>query len=392
MDRCVIIVGLVLLVVPSGGAAMEQREQAAREQLDRFSVTFPTLEQWRARVARNREGILRGANLWPLPGKTPLNPTVHGRREHQGYTAENVAFESFPGFFVTGTLYRPARPKRPMPAVLCPHGHMPETKVGDQIVPGGRCSPDTQVRCAMLAKAGAAVLSYDMVGWNHSTQTTHDDPNVLTLQLLNSIRALDFMASLEGVDPKRIGVTGASGGGTQTFLLAAVDHRVAASAPVVMVSAHFFGGCKCESGLPIHKSDAHETNNADIAAMAAPRPQLLVSCGKDWTKNTPKVEYPYLRSVYRLHEAEGAVENVHLTEEGHDYGLSKRQAVYGFFARRLGLSFDGMKKEDGSVDEDGAAVETRDAMRVFSERHPRPAHAIRGADRIVRALRSLARQ
>ncbi|MDP6380403.1 MAG: acetylxylan esterase, partial [Phycisphaerae bacterium] len=242
-----------------------QSEEDGRKQLAKFAQTYADVDGWKARAERIRKGILRGTGLLPPPAKCPPNPIIHSRREQKGYTVENVAFESLPGFFVTGNLYRPtAAGKGPFAAVLCPHGHF------GQPAPGGRFRPDHQKRCATLARMGAVVFSYDMVGWGDSTQYPHDGAKVLTLQLWNSIRAVDFILSIKDVDPKRIGVTGASGGGTQTFLLAAVDERVAVSVPAVMVAAHFFGGCKCESSMPIHKSADHETNNAEISALAAP--------------------------------------------------------------------------------------------------------------------------
>jgi hypothetical protein len=357
-------------------------ETAARHQLADFARSFRTAGEWRARARRVREGILRGAGLLPPPRKCDLNPIIHSRREYKDYTVENVGFESLPGFYVTGNLYRPKAGKAPYAAVLCPHGHF--TWPGG----GGRFRPDMQLRCATLARMGAVVFSYDMVGWGDSNQTTHQHPKVLALQLWNGIRILDFLESLPEVDMKRVGITGASGGGTQTILLAAVDDRLAVSVPVVMVSAHFFGGCNCESGLPIHRSADHITNNADIAALAAPRPQLLVSCGADWTKNTPNVEFPYIRNVYRLLGRADAVANVHLAEEEHDYGPSKRAAAYKFFARHLGLdiakisnpvSFEG-------VDENGVTIERQAVMRVFGAAHPRPAGALATDAAITAAL------
>jgi len=290
------------------------------------------------------------------------------KRDYDGYTVENVAFESLPGFFVTGNLYypNPLKEGSQYPALLCPHGHF-ATPNG-----GGRFTPDMQKLCATIARMGGFAFSYDMVGWGESQQYPHAG-KVLALQLWDSMRGVDFLLSLKQVDPKRIGITGASGGGTQTFLLAAVDDRIALSIPVVMVAAHVSGGCVCESGMPIRKGDNFETNNAEIAAMAAPRPQLIISDGSDWTKNTPSVEYPYIKHVYALFGAESQVENLHLPTEGHDYGYSKRVGTYKFLEKHFGMSLAGIAKSDGSIDETPAIVEKKQAMLVFPPDIPKDA-------------------
>jgi len=359
-----------------------QSPAQAKEQLARFSKTYSDLAGWKKRARAIREGILRGAGLSSPPAKNDLKPILINRRTHKGYTVENVAFESLPGFFATGNLYRPCPIKGPKryAGILCPHGHFR----GDR--GGGRFRSDMQKRCATMARMGAVVLSLDMVGWGESKQYPHKS-GALTLQLWNSIRALDFLISLKEVDPKRLGVTGASGGGTQTFLLTAVDDRISASIPVVMVSAHFFGGCACESGLPIHKSQSHETNNAEIAALAAPRPQLLISNGKDWTKNNPKSEFPYIRGVYKLYGAESKVENLHLAKEGHDYGTSKRDGAYRFFAKHLGLSLDSVRKDDGSIDEGPVVVEDQKTLMVFDADNPVPKHAAKSPAQVEALLK-----
>jgi uncharacterized protein len=349
-----------------------QTEEEGKAQLARFAQTYSTLDEWQERARGIREGILRGTGLWPLPKKCPLNPIVHSKRQYDGYTVENVAIESLPGVFATGSLYRPTTATGLIPAVLCPHGHWGDPE------DYGRFRPDMQKRCATLARMGAMVLSYDMVGYGDWAKAgwEHRRPDALKIQLWDSIRLLDYLTSRPDVDPTRIAVTGASGGGTQTFLLTAVDNRIAVSVPTVMVSAHFFGGCVCESGMPIHKSKRHETNNTEIAAVAAPRPQLVISDGGDWTKNVPHVEYPYIRSVYRLYGAEDKVENAHFADEGHDYGWSKRVAAYKFLAKHLGLCLSNVIDDEGKIDETPVVIEKTEDLYVFGPGHPRPARAV----------------
>jgi dienelactone hydrolase len=347
--------------------------------------TWSTGPQWEDRARRIRAHVRDVLRVNDVPKACDLNTIAHSRRTAPGYSVQNVAFQSLPGFWVTGNLYLPAEggdgADTHWPIVLCPHGHNPD----------GRFRSDHQIRCATLARMGAAVFAWDMVGWQESTQVEHRHATSPVLQTINSMRVIDFMQSLPCVDPDRIGVTGASGGGTQTFLLTCVDPRVDVSAPVVMVSAHFFGGCPCESSLPIHDGgDAFSpgTNNVELAGTAAPRPLMLVSCGGDWTANTPDVEFPYLQRVYGALGAVDMVKNVHLEAEGHDYGRSKRAAVYPFLAKHLGLNLSAVTDDDGHVDESATVVQPHDALLVFTPEHPRPAGAVQGRGAVMRLLNS----
>jgi len=343
-------------------------EDTANLMMKEFASSWNDLHSWESRAGMIRRGIIEGMGLHKMPDiEGNFNPTILNTRKMDGYIVENIALESFPGFYITGNLYRPLVQKEKNPAILCPHGHMPDKRLRE----------DVQRRCAVLARMGAIVLTYDMVGFGESKQVTHRIPIALLLQTWNSKRVLDYLLSRDDVDPEKIGMTGGSGGGTQTFILTAIDKRITASAPVVQVSAHFFGGCICESGMPIHRSEHHQTNNVEIAALCAPRPLLLISNGQDWTRNTPRIEYPYIKKVYALYDAEHRVENVHLAGEKHDYGYSKRVIMYNFMAHNLGLS-TGIIPYNNGYKEDFVTILSQEQLKVFADESHLPFGALIG--------------
>jgi Acetyl xylan esterase (AXE1) len=279
-------------------------------------------EAWRDRAAHLREQMLVTLGLWPMFPRTPMNPRVYGKLKRDGYTIEKVVLETFPGFTLSGNLYRPAEATGRVPGILCPHGHWDD----------GRVNPEVQQRCIRWAKLGCVVFLYDMVGYNDSKPFTHaflDDQlrrwglSLPTLQTWNSIRALDWLTSLPDVDVARIGCTGESGGGTQTFLLTALDDRIKVAAPVVMVSDTFQGGCVCENAAGLR----HGTDNVEFAAMCAPRPLVLVGASGDWTKMTMERAYPAIRGVYSLVGSTDRV-GAQVFDFPHNYNQTTRNAVY----------------------------------------------------------------
>ena len=346
------------------------------------------LKEWEARREFVRRQLLVSQGLWPLPEKTPLHPTIHGKIEREGYTVEKVFFASLPGHYVTGNLYRPTGKTGKLPAVLCPHGHWAngrlyengdagikrDIKTGAEQTEEGARYP-LQARCAQLARMGCVVFFYDMIGYADSKQIGHREgffdteaelrlQNFMGLQTWNSIRALDFLTSLPEVDAKRVGVTGASGGGTQTFVLCSVDDRPAVQVPAVMVSTSMQGGCVCENSSLLRVN----TGNIELAGLWAPRPLAMIGAD-DWTKEIETKGYPELKALYRLYGKDENVLAKAYTQFPHNYNQVSREFMYAAMNKHLKLGFAEPIKEQAF--EPVAPKQ----LSVYDDQHPLPKDA-----------------
>lgn len=305
--------------------------------------------EWEARrdtlrkEVRERLGIDK---LLPICSKE--KPEYSKIRKFDGYTVQNFRLKTANGHTVCGSIYAPTS-KGKHPLIICPNGHFSN----------GRYGKVQQLRLGTLARMGAICVDYDLWGWGESADEVgskaHQTPEAHVMQALNGIRILDWMIQRKDVDTKRIGVNGGSGGGTQTVLLTVLDDRFTAANPVVSVSSWFDGGCPCESGMPIQLAGGG-TCNAELAAMFAPKPMMLVSDGGDWTSTTPELEYPYLQRIYGFYGATDKVSNIHLPKERHDFGDNKRNAVYKFFIDTFNL-------DASKLDESKVTIEDENALR-----------------------------
>ncbi|MBE7169415.1 MAG: acetylxylan esterase [Williamsia sp.] len=356
-----------------------------KEQLDYLSTLYNDAASWKKRREELKSCILSSLRLSHMAAAPASKPIVTGVRKFNGYTVQNIALETLPGVYVCGSLYRPERVQGKIPVVLNPDGHFAR----------GRYRADCQYRCAALARMGAMAFSYDLFGWDGESQLQvkpqdHRRALVQSIHTLNAIRILDYLLSLKEADPARVAITGGSGGGSHTMLMTAIDDRITLSVPVVMVSSYHSGGCPCESGMGAQLC-AGGSNNVEIAAMAAPRPQLVVSDGQDWTQHVPETEFPFLQKIYSYCGKPAGVENVHLAKEGHDYGLSKRKAMYEFVAKEFGLQLAKIKDASGNIDESAITVEKEPALYVFGDQGERlPANAVKGYDEVTRVFEAAA--
>ncbi len=389
-------------VLSVGSQPADQRLNPPKD-LDGYFPFSPPASRaaWDERAQEVRKRLRVSLGLWPELPKTPLNAVIHGRIDKDDYTIEKVYFESVPGFFVSGNLYRPKGKTGRLPAVLNPHGHWANGRFYDdaagikkEIIQGAERFEDSgrsplQARCVQLARMGCVAFFYDMIGYADSQQITQGlahgfakqrpemnttenwglfSPqaeahcqSVMGLQTWSSIRALDFLSNLPDVDPSRIAVTGASGGGTQTFILCALDPRPAVAFPAVMVSTAMQGGCTCENASLLRVG----TGNVEIAGLFAPKP-LGMTAADDWTKEMAAKGFPELKQLYQLLGAPDQVMLKPLLHFGHNYNHVSRSAMYAWMNKQLKLGLP-----EPVVERDYQRLSAQD-LTVWDAAHPTP--------------------
>lgn len=334
--------------------------EEGKDKLEELSARYNDLASWEHRKTKLRHCVQEVLDLENLPPAPNAEPIISKKRKMNGYTIENIALETIPGLYVCASVYKPVKIKSKSPVILCPNGHF-----GD-----GRYRPSQQKRCAMLARMGAITVSYDLFAWGESLlqfePEDHRTSLAMQVQALNSTRLLDYLLSLPEADSRWVAITGGSGGGSQTMLISAIDPRIEVSVPVVMLSCIHSGGCPCESGMPVHLC-GDGTNNVELAGLFAPKPQLVISDGGDWTANVPDLEFPFLQSIYSFYNQSENLENKHFPKEGHDYGRNKRLAMYAFMAKHLNLNLKAIQNKSGIVDESTCTIEEEKEMYVFGD-------------------------
>lgn len=330
--------------------------------------------EWEQRRSLLMQDFRRLLAIDPLLEKTVDTPRYfEGKvRKYDGYTVQNFALETLPGLYVCGSIYAP-RKRGDHPLIMMPAGHWA----------GARYNPDMQYRYAALARSGAVCVSFDLVGWGESEmqlgQASHENALSQPLQCLWGLKILDRMlSSRNDIDTTRIGVCGGSGGGTLSVFLTLLDDRYTAAAPVMSFTSHFDGGCPCESGMGTTRACGGSCN-AELAAIFAPKPMLVVSDGGDWTASVPTLEYPFLQDIYGYYDAVGQVRNVHFPEERHQFTPTKRKAVYDFF-------IDVFDLDAARCDESRVTIETPEQLQMFGAADRFPEGAILSWSELMSAL------
>jgi len=313
-------------------------------------ASLTTAEDWQA--YREQVKLKLAQIIGPFPEKTPLNPEITGVIEKDDYTVEKLIYESQPGFHVTAALFLPKSRKGKAPAVIYCSGH---SDLGFR-------SDTYQTKIINLVKKGFVVLAFDPLGQGERMQypdeegkksriggSTHEHSyagaqsfingsSLAKIMIWDGIRSVDYLLSRSEVDPQRIGMTGRSGGGTQTAYIAAFDDRILAAAPEAYITRmetllKSRGPQDAEQNLPGFV--ANELDLADYLIARAPKPTLIISTSRDFFSiEGARDTYHELQQAY---QAMGQPENISMSEDDapHASTPKNREAMYAFFQKHL---------------------------------------------------------
>jgi cephalosporin-C deacetylase-like acetyl esterase len=357
----------------------EYLQRLTREQSAKFLDGATTRAEWEKKLPRLRQEYLDMLGLWPLPEKTPLKATVTGTLEHAGVVIEKLHFQSRPGLYVTGNLYRPKEPKGKLPAILYVCGHSGRGRDGNKTA--------FQDHGLWFANNGYVCLVIDtlqlgeIAGIHYGTyregrwwwQALGYTP--AGVECWNGVRAIDYLVSRKDVDPDRIGVTGISGGGAATIWISAADERVKVAVPVSGMSDEesyitnkvINGHCDC-----MFLVNTYGWQWTTIAALIAPRPLLFANSDNDkiFPMDGNRRIIERLREVYKMYDKPNLVDD-HVSKGGHDYRPDLRVAVFKFINKHL-------KNEAGEVKDADFTPLPGKELRVFPEDKDIPTDALNG--------------
>jgi dienelactone hydrolase len=331
-----------------------------------------TQEEWKRRRQVLQQRMKQAMGAWP-ERDVELRPEILGTLERKGYRIERLVFQSQPDVWVTGNMYLPEGAKR-NPAVLCVHGHWGMA----------RREPTVQARCVGLVKLGFVVLAIDAFGSGERHETpargTYHGAldgatlwptgrSLLGLQVYDNRRAMDYLVTRKEVDPNRIGITGASGGGNQTMYAGALDERLACVVPVCSVGryqAYLRAACCVCEVLP---GALTFTEEGDVLSLVAPRALMVINASRDAYQFSPGEAAQSLERAQRIYELYRVPERVRhvVIDSGHDYNKPMREAMYGWMCRWLKNEGDGSPIPEPQIE-----VDPPEALACFPDLAKRP--------------------
>ncbi|MCA8948181.1 MAG: hypothetical protein KDE27_01685, partial [Planctomycetes bacterium] len=281
------------------------------------SLAADAAAAWPERRLAVRRHVQDALGLLPPPPDVPFEVEVHGELAAEGVVLQRVSWIGFPGQRATGWLWLPKEHgEGRRPAILCPHGHWQN----------GAIHPVVQARCAAFARLGWLALAVDSV----HVEDVASGVNSVGAMTWHNQRALGWLLARDDVDPTRVAVTGASGGGQQTYYLMALEDRLAAAAPIVMACywREILSDTGAHCGCNHVPRAAATTDVPEMCAVFAPKPAFFGTVTGDWTHNFPTEGLPELTAHWlRLG---GRAPGSRHGDEGHNYDRPMREAVYGF--------------------------------------------------------------